>query len=148
MSESSEESLFFCASDPDPVVKLKNQIRPSTFSRIPPSPFYFEDSQVVLQASRVIIPLSPLNIVTCFYIQVENQKYKIHRYFLVRESEFFKDLFNLPQPEGTTGVEGSDDEHPLVLPETTIVELENLLRFFYFGYGSVPVDISLTDHRC
>jgi hypothetical protein len=59
MSESSEESLVFCASDPDPVVKLKNQIRPSTFSRIPPSPFYFEDSQVVLQASRVIISLLP-----------------------------------------------------------------------------------------
>jgi hypothetical protein len=138
MSESSEEGQLVTLEDPGPVFRLGIQI--------PPSPFYFEDSQVVLQASHVIVP--PLNILTCFYIQVENQKYKIHRYFLVRESEFFRDLFILPQPEDTTGVEGSDDEHPIILPETTIVETENLLRFFYFGYGSVPVDVSLTDHRC
>jgi BTB/POZ domain len=111
--------------------------------QIPPSPFYFEDSQVVLQASRIIMiaSFSLLNILICFYIQVENQKYKIHRYFLVRESDFFEDLFSLPQPGDTNSVEGSDDEHPIILPETTIAEIENLLRFFYFGYGSVPVDV-------
>ncbi|KAH9993316.1 hypothetical protein BJV74DRAFT_833458 [Russula compacta] len=75
-------------------------------------PFYFEDSQVVLQ--------------------VEEQKYKIHRYFLTRESVFFDDLFSLPQPGDSTIVEGSDD-NPIKMPETHTLEIENLLRFFYFG---------------
>jgi hypothetical protein len=127
-----------CAPRPAPSefeAVVEKQIPPS------PNPFHFEDSQVVLQASRIIAPLSPLNNLTCFYMQAEHKKYKIHRYFLVRESEFFEDLFILPQPEDTTSPEGSDDEHPIILPETPIAEIENLLRFFYFGYGSVPVDV-------
>ncbi|KAH9996242.1 hypothetical protein BJV77DRAFT_988233 [Russula vinacea] len=77
-------------------------------------PFYFEDSQVVLQ--------------------VEGQTYKIHRYFLTRESEFFKDLFSLPQPGNSESpsVEGSDN-NPIKVPGTPTKEFENLLRFFYFG---------------
>jgi len=74
-------------------------------------PFHFEDTQVVLQA--------------------EEQKYKIHRYFLTRESVFFQDLFSLPQGDATS-VEGTDDS-PIKLPETPTMELDNLLRFFYFG---------------
>ncbi|KAH9973988.1 hypothetical protein BGW80DRAFT_1226035 [Lactifluus volemus] len=88
------------------------------------SEFLFNDSQVVLQ--------------------VENQTYKIHRYFLVRESDVFCDLFIPPQPKDTTGVEGSDYEHPIILSQTTIVELENLLRFFYFGMHD-DYKASLTD---
>jgi len=76
------------------------------------NPFYFEDSQVVLQAGE--------------------KKYKIHRYFLTRESEFFNDLFSLPQSGDSATVEGSDD-NPINLPETPTAEIENLLRFFYFG---------------
>ena len=64
---------------------------------------------------------------------MEGQKYKIHRYFLTRESEFFKDLFSLPQPEDSTSVEGSDN-NPINVPGTPTNEFENLLRFFYFGY--------------
>ncbi|KAI0289998.1 hypothetical protein BC826DRAFT_1106749 [Russula brevipes] len=74
-------------------------------------PFHFEDTQVVLQA--------------------EEQKYKIHRYFLTRESVFFQDLFSLPQGDATSA-EGTDDS-PIKLPETPTKELDNLLRFFYFG---------------
>ena len=68
------------------------------------------------------------------FIQVDGEKYKIHRYFLTRESEFFRDLFSLPQPE-SPNAEGSDD-NPIQVPETPTVEFENLLRFFYFGYGT------------
>ncbi|KAI9459228.1 hypothetical protein BJY52DRAFT_388929 [Lactarius psammicola] len=86
-------------------------------------PFYFEDPHVVLR--------------------VENQIYKVHRYFLVRESEFFRDLFSLPQG-GSARVEGVDDEHPIYIPDTTTAEFENLLRFLYFGmhddYGPTVTD--------
>ncbi|KAI0280354.1 hypothetical protein BGY98DRAFT_914803, partial [Russula aff. rugulosa BPL654] len=63
--------------------------------------------------------------------QIDGEKYKIHRYFLTRESEFFRDLFSLPQPE-SPNAEGSDD-NPIQVPETPTLEFENLLRFFYFG---------------
>ncbi|KAH9020030.1 hypothetical protein EDB85DRAFT_2153338 [Lactarius pseudohatsudake] len=75
----------------------------------PCDPFYFDDSQVV-----------------------EQQLFKVHRYFLVRESEFFRGLFSLPQGDSAR-VEGVDDEHPICIPDTTIAELKSLLRFFYFG---------------
>jgi len=78
----------------------------------PPNPFYFNDSQVVLK--------------------VEQNIYKIHRHFLVRESEFFQDLFSLPQGDSAS-VEGVDDENPICVPDTPTKEFENLLRFFYFG---------------
>ena len=69
------------------------------------------------------------------FIQVDGEKYKIHRYFLTRESKFFNDLFSLPQPKESASVEGSDD-NPIQVPETPTLEFENLLQFFYFGYGT------------
>ena len=80
--------------------------------------------------------------------------YKIHCYFLTRESEFFNDLFSLPQPEDSATVEGSDD-NPIKLPETPRAEIENLLRFFYFGYktchlevcGGLTVNLNLRMHN-
>lgn len=75
-------------------------------------PFYFEDSLVVLK--------------------VEQQIYKVHRYFLVRESEFFQTMFSLPQGDSATA-EGVDDEHPICILDTPTAEFENLLRFLYFG---------------
>jgi len=98
-------------------------------------PFYFEDSQIVLQASHSNT-MFPSSLQPSFYSQVDGEKYKIHRYFLTRESEFFRDLFSLPQPGESTNVEGSDD-NPIQVPGTPTLEFENLLRFFYFGYGTL-----------
>jgi hypothetical protein len=92
-------------------------------------PFHFEDTQVVLQVSHDRVSFRPL---TSPCVQAEEQKYKIHRYFLTRESVFFQDLFSLPQGDATSA-EGTDDS-PIKLPETPTMELDNLLRFFYFGY--------------
>lgn len=70
--------------------------------------------------------------------KVDQQIYKIHRYFLVRESEFFKDMFSLPQGDSAS-VEGENDEHPIPIPDTTMAGFKSLLRFFYFGYGLCPI---------
>ena len=43
-------------------------------------------------------------------------------------------MFSLPQGD-SAGVEGVDDERPILIPNTTIAEFKSLLRFFYFGYG-------------
>ncbi|KAH9000722.1 hypothetical protein EDB86DRAFT_2802057, partial [Lactarius hatsudake] len=65
--------------------------------------------------------------------KVEDQIYRVHRYFLVRESDFFRDMFSLPQGSSAR-VEGVDDEHPICIPDTTTAtEFENLLWFLYFG---------------
>jgi hypothetical protein len=86
-------------------------VLPVLVESTPRNPFYFNDSQVVLK--------------------VEQKIYKIHRHFLVRESEFFQDLFSLPQGD-SANVEGVD-ENPICVPDTPTKEFENLLRFFYFG---------------
>ena len=79
---------------------------------------------------------------------MEGQTYKIHRYFLTRESEFFKDLFSLPQPgdSESASVEGSDN-NPIKVSGTPTNEFENLLRFFYFGYGHVIEAVLMTDNK-
>ena len=64
---------------------------------------------------------------------MEQKIYKIHRHFLVRESEFFQDLFSLPQGDSASA-EGVDDENPICVPDTPTKEFDSLLRFFYFGY--------------
>ncbi|KAI0267507.1 hypothetical protein BC834DRAFT_842676 [Gloeopeniophorella convolvens] len=69
--------------------------------------------------------------------QVEGRIYKIHRHFLERESEFFRDLFPLPQGDSKAdAVEGKDDDHPIKLVGTTTAEFDSLLRFFYFEMHS------------
>jgi hypothetical protein len=60
--------------------------------------------------------------------QIEDCLYKIHRYFLTRESSFFRDMFFLP----ATSDEGKSDANPIVLFQTTILEFDSLLEHFYF----------------
>ncbi|KAH9171815.1 hypothetical protein EDB89DRAFT_1051927 [Lactarius sanguifluus] len=62
-------------------------------------------------------------------MKVEQQLFKVHRYFLVRESTYFRVLFFLQGDPAS----GKDDEHPICIPDTTIAELKSLLQFFYFG---------------
>lgn len=61
--------------------------------------------------------------------QVESTLFKVHRHFLVRESEVFETMFSLPAAQGKAQVE----EHTK-LPDVTAAELEALLIFFYDGY--------------
>ncbi|KAI0258560.1 hypothetical protein BC834DRAFT_835270 [Gloeopeniophorella convolvens] len=70
-------------------------------------------------------------------VQVGARIYKIHRYFFERESEFFRDLFSLPQGDSTAeAAEGKDDDHPIKIMGATVTEFDSLLRFFYFGMHS------------
>lgn len=67
-------------------------------------------------------------------IQVENRLFRVHRYFLTRESGFFHDMFSLPQAQGV--VEGSSDDNPLPFGQTmniTLQEIEAFLNYIYHG---------------
>ncbi|KAJ7612315.1 hypothetical protein DFH06DRAFT_1109508 [Mycena polygramma] len=60
---------------------------------------------------------------------VGNQLFKIHRHFLVKESQAFEWMFLCPPPAG--GAEGTSDERPIALADVTPAEFEALLDFFY-----------------
>jgi len=75
--------------------------------------------------------------------QVENTFFKVHRYFLVRESEVFRVMFSCPSPGD--GQEGMDDGKPIHLPGTTCQQFEALLDFFYEGLFFFQVLVQSSD---
>ncbi|KAJ6625177.1 hypothetical protein B0H10DRAFT_1942763 [Mycena sp. CBHHK59/15] len=60
---------------------------------------------------------------------VENQLFKIHRHFLVKESDVFRWMFLCPP--GSSDPDGASDVRAIPLPGVTAAELEALLDFFY-----------------
>ncbi|KAI0771579.1 hypothetical protein BD413DRAFT_549708 [Trametes elegans] len=71
--------------------------------------FFFEDGNVVLQ--------------------VEDVQYKLHRSLLEKHSPVFRELFTIPQPEGST--EGRSGDNPIVLSG---IEAMNFTRFLWLLY--------------
>ncbi|KAJ6625180.1 hypothetical protein B0H10DRAFT_1640735, partial [Mycena sp. CBHHK59/15] len=61
--------------------------------------------------------------------QVETQLFKIHRHFLVKESDVFRWMFLCPP--GSSDPDGASDARAIPLPGVTTAELEALLDFFY-----------------
>lgn len=66
------------------------------------------------------------------FFQVENTLFKVHRYFLARESDIFGVMFQLPAGQGAAE-DGRNDEQPITLPGVTVEEFKCLLDFFYHG---------------
>lgn len=60
--------------------------------------------------------------------------FRVHRFFLQRESDVFRTMFVCPPTQD--GPEGLSDDKPIVLPEVTVAEFEGLLKFLYDGYAS------------
>ena len=94
-----------------------------------------------------MIPHSTLQPLTYMAIrhfaaaQVENTLFKVHRYYLTRESEVFRTMFSCPS-SSEHGQEGVDDSKPIHLPGVTSRQFEALLEFFY-GSDVLP-DIGAT----
>jgi len=63
---------------------------------------------------------------------VDECLFKVHRYYLARESDVFRDMFSLP-PEPSASCDGGSDEAPIVIPEVSCAEFESFLGFIYFG---------------
>ncbi|KAF9453369.1 hypothetical protein P691DRAFT_695060 [Macrolepiota fuliginosa MF-IS2] len=61
---------------------------------------------------------------------VKNQLFKVHRHFLIKESEVFRNMFASPKAE-STATEGTCDEQPILIPGVTVEEFETLLEFLY-----------------
>ncbi|CAL1710182.1 unnamed protein product [Somion occarium] len=80
---------------------------------------------------------------------VERRLFKVHRHFLIRESDFFRTLFQLPTGVNTR-VEGRSDDLPIPLPGVKVDEFISLLDFFYEGMHAPQLtadsDISCIHH--
>jgi hypothetical protein len=64
--------------------------------------------------------------------QVEDTLFRIHRYFLTRDSAYFRR--QLPHPSPGDSLKGSSDNNPLVLENTLKVDFERFLWVFYNPY--------------
>ena len=62
---------------------------------------------------------------------MEDTLFRVHRYYLTRESQIFADMFSLPVSETA---EGNTDSSPIRIPGVTVKEMESFLTFMYFGY--------------
>ncbi|KAF8998157.1 hypothetical protein BDQ17DRAFT_1309371 [Cyathus striatus] len=60
--------------------------------------------------------------------QVENTLYKLYQDLLSRASDFFANMFKVPQPEGTQN-SGSTDSYPIILPDIEVREFDNFLAW-------------------
>jgi len=78
--------------------------------------FYMEDEMVIFRVTES---------------DEGGRLFKVHQYFLKRDSEVFRDMFACP-PENA-GEEGRSEETAISLPGVTVRELECLLAFLYDG---------------
>ncbi|KAI6046289.1 hypothetical protein EDC04DRAFT_3086367 [Pisolithus marmoratus] len=75
--------------------------------------------------------------ITLVTFQVEDRLFRVPRHTLEVQSPVFNDMFTFPPPPGVD-VEGSSDEHPIVLPDlVTVEDFKRLLRVLlptsYYG---------------
>ncbi|KAH8102040.1 hypothetical protein BXZ70DRAFT_906048 [Cristinia sonorae] len=111
---------------------------PSTRAASPSSMHTDKDSVTSLVETEQVAPLAARH--SKYYFEhdemaiflIEGQLFRIHKYFLQRESECFGGMFSLP-PGESASTEGRTDNSPIVLPHVTAKEFECLLDFFYYG---------------
>lgn len=66
--------------------------------------------------------------------QVENRLFRVHRYFLTRDSPVFSDILSISPPEGSTTPEGTSDANPVILQQVKSIDFERLLDVIYKPY--------------
>ena len=96
--------------------------------------FYLEDGNVIFlvrYSHMFSAPKGPSSS-SKPYLKVEKTLFKIHRYFLQRDSPIFQDMFALPPPSDSDGgAEGMSDERPIQLEGTLSLDFERFLTIFY-----------------
>ena len=63
-------------------------------------------------------------------LQVESSQFRVHKSVLAMHSNIFKDLFDVPQPEGELLIEGC----PVVHLSDSAQDMENILSLLYKGF--------------
>jgi hypothetical protein len=63
---------------------------------------------------------------------VEDTLFRVPRFIFLR-SEVFNDMLSVPQGDGGT-IEGTDDDHPLILPSYLASDFEQLMKVLLSPY--------------
>ncbi|KZV92470.1 hypothetical protein EXIGLDRAFT_836466, partial [Exidia glandulosa HHB12029] len=87
----------------------------SEFSVAQDESFWYDDGDLVLQA--------------------ETTQFKVHRFMLIRESEFFKAMLSLPATDGDKAIVEGTESAPLLVLDVTASSLAGLLRLIYLRWG-------------
>ena len=78
-----------------------------------------------------LYPKSSVSHVPFFYsIQVENIRFRVHRYFFERESVYFSRKLAIPASPGKPP-KGSQDDNAIILPDLTPEQFATFLWVFY-----------------
>jgi len=102
----------------------------ATSERMVDTRLWFDDGDIVLQVRAQIGTLSPPDWTKPY--QAENHAYKVHRFMLSRESEFFKTMFSLPRAINGEPMTGDGTAaHPAVVPQVTAEVFSSLLNAIY-----------------
>lgn len=79
-------------------------------------------------------------------LQVEDTLFKVPRQTLEAQSPVFRDMFSLPPPPDVE-VDGSSDEHPIVLPEPVkAIDFKRLLKVLLLPTSFVGPRLPKGDH--
>jgi BTB/POZ domain len=87
--------------------------------------YYLVDGNVVFLVRLLCLVAQFPNLILA---KVDNCLFKVHRYFFIRDSDVFRDMFSVP-PASTE--EGTSDRHPIVLEQVKATDFEHLLWVYY-----------------
>jgi BTB/POZ domain len=68
-------------------------------------------------------------IIQYYIFQVENDLFRVHRYFFIRESVVFRDILSIPVTSDKR--EGDSDDNPIILEGIRSNDFKSLLWMWY-----------------
>jgi len=74
---------------------------------------------------------------------VEDILFRVHRFFLLRDSQVFRDMLSIPVPPASSSPEGSSDDNPIVLLQVKSADFALLLGIYYnptFGHKTITIE--------
>jgi hypothetical protein len=90
--------------------------------------YYITGADLIVRVRGSLIEIASLSETES--LQVEDMLFRIHRFFFIRDSAFFRN--KLPHsPSPGDSFKGSSDNNPLVLDDALKVEFERFLWVFY-----------------
>ena len=124
--------LISQATSPSPSSMPGPTAKPNSSTNNPPhhSRYYITGADLIVCVRAFPIEHLAVALSEAESQQVEDTLFRIHRYFLTRESAHFRNKLPHPPSPGDS-YKGSSDNNPLVLEDVLKVDFERFLWVFY-----------------
>jgi hypothetical protein len=101
--------------------------------------FFFDQPDLVLQVRALCLMMAQLG---CLHRcgQAEDTLFKVHSLYFRRESKVFQDTYLMPQGGIGAAVDGSSEDHPLVLNGVQAKDVDCVLRVMFPRYHT-PITV-------